>query len=172
MQLAKDYIGSVPSQDIGLRNRGFLAHFIGVAENEFARLEWLLLGICTGNPAPLDCGMADPIAKSKRLLFIFESVTILTPDCRDTFELFVRFASRLEYCFKSLSVRRQHRNHRMNVRSAERLFPMLSAVLSDVAKSAGACRHALPKFPGETVERFRRHAQGFQAFEGERNAYP
>src|SRR5258706_13343556 len=49
---------------------------------------------------------------------------------------------------------------------------MLSAVLSDVAKSAGACRHALPKFPGETVERFRRHAQGFQAFEGERNAYP
>src|SRR5260221_3066646 len=49
---------------------------------------------------------------------------------------------------------------------------MLSAVLSDVAKSAGACRHALPKFPGETVERFRRHAQGFQACEGERDACP
>src|SRR5215510_10610629 len=33
-------------------------------------------------------------------------------------------------------------------------------------------RHSLPELPGETVERFLRHAQGFETVIGECDAYP
>ena len=60
----------------------------------------------------------------------------------------------------------------MDVRRPERLFPVVRAVLANVAEQLRARGHALLELRRKAGERVRRHAERLQALVGERNGDP
>ena len=67
-------------------------HLVCMSQHKLARLQGLLVRICSGNATAFDRRMADPIAESKRFCLGGKRVTILAPNRRDSRHCTIGFA--------------------------------------------------------------------------------
>ena len=74
--------------------------------------------------------------------------------------------------FEPVAARRDDADRDVDVRRAERRFPVGGGARSDVADLGRARSHALAELGDEAVERHLRHAQALQPVVGERDGRP
>jgi hypothetical protein len=135
VQLAEDDVGAIAAQDLGLSPLD-AAHLVGIAQNEFPRLQGVFLGIGSRNAAPFDGRMADAIPESEGLRLGGQRVAVLAPDRRYPWgQLPVRLPSALKHRLEPRTIRRDRDEHDMNVGRPERRFPVLGATVAGVTQS-------------------------------------
>src|SRR4051794_9755453 len=114
MQLPKYNIGAVPSEHfrLSLLNSTKL---IPVAQYELTCSEWFFFGIASRYAASFDRWMAYSVSKPKRLFLIRQGMTVLTPDCFDSFHLLVSVPRASESGFQLRFIRRHCHEYNVNI---------------------------------------------------------
>src|SRR6185437_9435625 len=110
MKFAKDHISAVSSQQLRVRSLN-APEFVWIAQHKLARFERLFLRVCSRNAAPLNRGMTNAIPKPERFLFVWQGVTILSPDRLDAGHRLIRLACTIEGGCKSNLVRGNCNDH-------------------------------------------------------------
>src|SRR5918995_584613 len=105
VQLAKGDVGSVPAENFG-HSPLHTTHLISIAQHKLSSLKRLFLRIGSRNAAAFDRWMADPVAKSEWFGFRCQCMTVLTPDCLDSWHVAVSLAGAIEICLQSLLIGR------------------------------------------------------------------
>ncbi|WP_256102816.1 hypothetical protein [Streptomyces sp. Ncost-T10-10d] len=151
MELTEDRVAAVAPQH--LRPWGLeTADLVPVAEHELPGLQRQLQPVRPGDAASFDGWMADAVAIAEMLGLGGQRVTVLPPDRGHTGKVVVRGAGPIEGRLQPLGVRRDCREHHMDIRRAQRCFPVLGAALTDIAQCSGPGGHPLPELPGERVQ--------------------
>src|SRR4029079_10281327 len=99
MKFSEHNVGTVPSEYFrfcGLHT----IKFIWIANHKLTSLQREFMRIGTGYAAAFDGGMTDSVTKPDRFCFIWERMTILTPDCLNARHSAVGFASRSKRRFQ------------------------------------------------------------------------
>src|SRR5690349_6109745 len=104
MKLAKDYIGAISSQQLRFRSLDS-TELVWITKHKLASFEWLFSRVCSRNSASFNRGMTNAILKPERFLFVWQGVTILSPDCLDAGHRLIRLACTIESGLKSNLVR-------------------------------------------------------------------
>src|SRR6185436_21089848 len=103
MKLAKNNVSAVASEYFR-RSVLHASDFIRRAEHEFTGFEWLFMGICSGNSAAFDRGMADSIAKAEGLFLVWQRMTVLAPDGFNPGHRLIGFARPRDRRFETFSI--------------------------------------------------------------------
>jgi hypothetical protein len=99
-------------------------------------------------------------------------MNILTPDRRDARQLLISLAGAFERRRKMNLIGRNGCDHDMDLRRAERFFPVFRAVLTGVAEHLRPCGHSLLEFHREAVEGILSHTERLETLKGQGKAHP
>src|SRR5262245_5140399 len=99
-------------------------------------------------------------------------MAVLTPDRHDALHAFISFSRASQSRFKLFGIGGYGCDDDVNFGRTQRLLPVFGATLPNVPEVFSACRHPLPKLPGEAVEGFLRDAESLEPLISQRNADP
>src|SRR5262249_7158456 len=142
---------AVAAQHLGDRDLGGLALLVGITQDELAGLDWRFsAGI--RRPASFDMRVVQPILEAEWVASFRKLAELHAVDDRDLREVVMRLARELQSLLQALIVFGVERQSDVHVRRAERIFPVVGCIGTEVMQDRGARRHALPEFDRKTLE--------------------
>src|SRR4051812_19981282 len=87
MKLPEHHVAPIAPEDVRLRGRLRLTHFVRIAEHKLTGFQRRFMRIAARNAAAFHRGMTDPITETKRLSLAWPNMAILPPKRGDTAQL-------------------------------------------------------------------------------------